>query len=246
MRSTLCALAALTLLAACGSNGGGNAGAPAKPVAAVTAPAGQDWTQTVVKTAEGGYRMGNPDAAIKLIEYGSRTCPTCGAFGQTGMEPLERGYVASGKVSYEFRDFAVHGPMDFGPSILGRCVGEAAFFPVLEQMYKDQPTLLAKEEGMQRDDALAARLQNATPLQTATIFADYFGYVDWMKQHGLAEQQARACLADPKALQAVIDLTNKGNTDGVTGTPMFFLNGDKLDGTLSWAQLEPQLKHAGA
>ena len=109
-------VAALALLSACGGNG--NSSAPAAPVAAVAAPAGQDWTQIVSKTADGGYVMGNPNAAIKLVEYGSRTCPTCGAFGQTGMKPLEEKYVKSGKVSYEFRDFLVHAP-DLGVAALG-------------------------------------------------------------------------------------------------------------------------------
>ena len=35
---------------------------------------------TVVRTPAGGYRQGNPDAPVKLIEYGSRTCPTCARF----------------------------------------------------------------------------------------------------------------------------------------------------------------------
>ena len=45
--------------------------------------------QVVSKTPEGGYIVGNPDAPIKLLEYGSRTCPTCGAFGRAAMQPLE-------------------------------------------------------------------------------------------------------------------------------------------------------------
>jgi protein-disulfide isomerase len=233
-------------LAACGAggDGGGNAGSPAAPVAAVKAPAGQDWTQVVGQTPEGGFRMGNPDAPLKLVEYGSRTCPTCGAFGQQGMRPLEEQYVRTGKVSYEFRDFLVHAP-DLGVALLGRCAGAEPFFPILEQMYVEQPPFLDKLEKLPAD--FQQKLQAMTPAQQATAWVDYLGYVDFVKQRGVTEQQARACLADAKQIEAVGGITQKamGEMD-VTGTPTFFLNGNRLDGSVSWAQVEQALKAAGA
>ena len=41
----------------------------AQPSAAVQG----DWSRTVVATAEGGFRMGNPDAPVKLFEFVSMT-----------------------------------------------------------------------------------------------------------------------------------------------------------------------------
>ena len=43
------------------------------PAAAGAQPAagGRDWTGVVGGTPEGGVRMGNPDAAIGLVQYGS-------------------------------------------------------------------------------------------------------------------------------------------------------------------------------
>jgi hypothetical protein len=61
-----------------------------------SAPAGKDWTQVVSKTGE-GFVMGNPNAPIKLVEYGSRLCPACGAFAREGYEPLTNDYVKSGR-----------------------------------------------------------------------------------------------------------------------------------------------------
>ncbi|MCB8829698.1 DsbA family protein, partial [Escherichia coli] len=116
------------------SKGGdaGNTGtpaAPAAPVAAVAAPAGQHWTDVVAQTKE-GYVMGNPDAPIKLVEYGSRLCPTCGALAREGYQPLTTKYVDSGKVSFEFREFLVHGALDMPPTLLGNCTSKEAFFPL--------------------------------------------------------------------------------------------------------------------
>ena len=42
------------------------------PTVAVTAPASGDWTEAVAPTAAGGFVMGNPDAKVKLVEYGSQ------------------------------------------------------------------------------------------------------------------------------------------------------------------------------
>ncbi|MEA3079375.1 MAG: hypothetical protein QOF05_783, partial [Sphingomonadales bacterium] len=39
-----------------------------------------DWARTVVATPEGGFRMGNPSAKVKLVEYGSLACPHCRHF----------------------------------------------------------------------------------------------------------------------------------------------------------------------
>ncbi|HVI99096.1 MAG TPA: thioredoxin domain-containing protein [Sphingomonas sp.] len=240
----LLAAAPLFALAACGG-GDGNSDAPAVPVAAATPPAGQEWTQVVSKTPEGGFVMGNPDAPLKLIEYGSRSCPTCGAFGREGMGPLEDKYVKSGKVSYEFRDFPVHGAPDLGLSTLGRCVSESAFFPILEQTYVNQQQIEDKLTAPEAQ-ALLTSLQGKSPTEIATAWATYLGYVDFVKQRGVTEQQAKACLADPKNVQAVVDMAQKGSEDGVTGTPSFFLNGTLLENTITWEQLEARLKAAGA
>lgn len=239
-------LGTLALLGACGDSGTGAPTAPANSVAAAPAPAGQDWTRTVSVTKEGGYVMGNPNAPLKLVEYGSRTCPTCGAFGQAAMRPLEENYVKSGKVSYEFRDFLVHGPPDFAASLLGRCAGPDVFFPILEQMFLDQPKFLDQQMKAAQDQGFLARTANATPAQIANAWADYMGYVDFVKQRGVTEAQARACLNDEKAIAALTKMTQDASANGeVTGTPTFLLNGEKLD-AVAWPQVEAALKAAGA
>lgn len=238
------ALAALAL-SGCSDNSGGNSSAgTAAPVAPIQPPAGQNWTETVVKTAEGGFQMGNPNAPIKLIEYGSRLCPTCGAFGQTAMKPLENTYVASGKVSYEFREFMVHGAPDFAPALLGRCGGTAPFFPILEQMFIAQPTILP---AMESAGEFQASLQGKPPAQVFTAWAEKLGYIDFVKQRGIPEAKARACLTDPTQIEALSSMTDKASNDmKVTGTPTFFLNGKMLENQVSWPQVEQSLKAAGA
>lgn len=234
----------LLLLAACSGGGEGNSGAPAAPVAAAPAPAGQSWTETVTRTAE-GYMMGNPNAPIKLVEYGARTCPTCAAFAHDGFGPLTQNYVASGKVSFEFRDFMVHGPSDIALALVGTCGSDATFFPILEQQYANQEQFLNRLQAL--TPAQQQALQGQSPGRQAAALAEAMGAIDFVKARGVAEPQARACLADQAKFAAIIKPTETAGAAGtVTGTPTFLINGEVVPNTLSWAQLEPALKRAGA
>ena len=228
-------------LAACGEKTGGDS--PAAPVAAVTAPAGKNWVE-VVEKVDLGYRMGNPDAPIKLVEYGARSCPGCGAFANTATRPLEEKYVATGKVSYEFHDYLVHGASDLPGALLGVCGGDATFFPLLEGMYQNQNKYLDALQNM--PPAQQERLKTANPTEGVTILAEVGGMIDFVKQRGIPEAKARQCLADQKLLEALAKETEKLTKDGrVTGTPTFYLNGEKVQGG-DWATVEAALKAAGA
>lgn len=237
-------LAALAL-AACGSGDtGGNIVASA-PVAAKAAPAGKSWIETVSKTPDYGFRMGNPDAPLKLVEYGSRACPACAAFDADGFPKLKEKYVATGKVSYEFREYPIHGALDVAPILLGRCVSESAFFPLLDQMMANQQTLLANERDV---SARVQAMQGAAPAAIATTYAEGLGYLDFVKQRGVPEAKARACLNDAAALDALTKSTEKANTDyQIAGTPSFVLNGTPvvLGPGGVWEQLDSVLKRSG-
>lgn len=235
------ALSALVMLAACGAQGQeASVGNKAAPVAGKAPPAGKAWTEVVSATPEGGYRMGNPDAPLKLIEYGSRACPYCAQFDAEGYPALKDGLIKAGKLSYEFRDYPIHGPLDLAPIMLGHCVSAEAFFPILDQMMKSQPTLLTKAQ------EVAQSAQGLPPQQLATHFAEGLGYIEFMKQRGLPEAQARQCLSDPKALDLIAKRYDAANKEfNVAGTPTFILNGRKLESVGDWAKLQPALAAAG-
>lgn len=245
MRFTL-AFLPLLALAACGG-GTENASAPVTsttPVAATTPPAGKQWVDVVTKTPEGGFRQGNPNAPIQLVEYGSRTCPTCGRFAAEGVEPLRQKYISTGKVSYEFRDFPLHGAPDLALALLNQCVGTDAFFPVLDQMFANQAAfgekLNALPEGFQQ------QLQTMTPPQAAAAMADAMGAIAFAKQSGVPEAKARQCLADQTTIKSIADvMADASNNRGVTGTPSFFINGKQIDAAM-WSQVETALQAAGA
>jgi protein-disulfide isomerase len=243
------ALIPLLALAACGG-GDSNSSAPvvsSTAVAPAPAPTGQAWVDVVSRTPEGGYRQGNPDAPIKLIEYGSRNCPACGRFAAEGVEPLRAKYISTGKVSYEFRDFLIHGAPDFAAALLNQCVPAEAFFTVLDALFANQPQFLDRTQALvSGNPQLVQQLQSMPPAQAAAGFADAIGYVEFIKQQGVPEAKARACLADQKAAESITKVNAEAVNSNLPGTPTFLINGKVVPNAASWGALEPALQAAGA
>ncbi len=211
----------------------------------LAAPRGPvNWVKTIAATPEGGVRMGNPNAAVKLIEYGSRFCPYCAHFHAESMATLRGKYVASGKVSYEFRDYPIHGPLDLAPILIGHCVSTANYFPLLDQMMAAQPQILAHEEDVVHQ---VQAMQNPSPAQIATAFAEKLGLIDFMAKRGMPAARTRACLMSKPGLDALVKRADDANRlYNVRSTPTFIVNGKVAANVNDWAALEPVLKAAGA
>jgi protein-disulfide isomerase len=234
----------LLLVAACSGGAGGNGSdtAQAAPVAAVKPPAGQQWTDVVSETPESGYRVGNPDAPVKMVEYGARLCPGCKQLSDTGFDPLMKDYVSTGKVSFEFRDFMIHGAPELALAALGRCGGGAPFFPLLEQMYADQNQF--NDRAQQVTQAQLAGLEGKPPATAITFWANAIGAIDYVKQRGIPEAKARQCVGDAALIEKIGKITQDAGSD-VTSTPTVLINGQKVDEP-SWAGVKAALARAGA
>jgi protein-disulfide isomerase len=240
MRKTIAlTLFAAFALASCGKSEEG--GSSTSSSANIAPPAGKQWTEIVERTPEGGYRMGNPDAPIKLIEYGSRTCSHCAAFAMQGEPVLKAKYVATGKVSYEFRDMIGKAP-DVAAMLLGECGGPDIFFPILAQMFAAQSTFLDRVP-----PEFPASLQGKSIEQQAAAWAEVTGYLAFVVQRGVPEGEARKCLADGARIAEIDKRLRKASADyHIEVTPTFILNGSKLETAGNWQQLEPRLTEAGA
>jgi protein-disulfide isomerase len=237
--------AALALaLAGCGGGSGNNVAATANsaaPIPQIAAPNHGDWTETVSATARGGYLMGNPNAPVKLVEYGSISCPVCARFSTEGSQALTDRYVRSGQVSWEFRPFLIHA-QDPGVFLLLHCAGPAPFFRLAEQLYATQPEWAGRAESMPAEQA--QQMQNMDPHGQAAAMVRVMGVDQFFRQRGLSEARINACLADDAALQQLGEISRRATTeDSVQGTPTFIVNGDKLDSS-DWPSLEARLRTA--
>lgn len=241
LRLTLIGLAAPLALGLAGCKKEGEGASSSGPVAAAQPPAGKQWKDVVATTPEGGYLMGNPQAGVKVIEYGSLSCPHCAQFAQEGFGPLAEKYISTGKVSLEFRSFAIH-PQDVPLTILAACAGTDAFFPMTEEIYRNFD---AVTERTMKGAAEAEKLSALPDNQRMVALADALGFTEFFASRGLPKDQAKACLADfPKAQQIARNSQAYGEK-GIDSTPTLLVNGEKVSGA-TWADLEKALIAAGA
>ena len=242
IKSILIAAAAALALTACGS-GDTTGVTQGEPLAKVTAPAGKAWADVVSKTEADGYKMGNPDAKLQLVEYGAITCPGCAQFSVQSTEELRK-IIDTGVVAFEFRPFLVHGAQDIPGFLLAQCSGPEAFHPLIEQLYADQANWLGNMSSITEADQQT--LAKMTPPQVSTFLGTKMKLIEFVKARGISEDQAKSCLGDAKAIDGLIKVTEKGSKeDNVTGTPSFLLNGSKIDAG-SWTQVKSKLVEAGA
>jgi protein-disulfide isomerase len=229
-------------LAAC--NKDKDASAPSgEPIAKIAAPANRAWSDVVAKTEEGGYRMGNPDAPIKLVEYGSLTCSHCAEFADKGAGVLRDTFVASGRVSYEFRNF-VRDPIDITSAMLARCGQPEGFFALTDQLFANQPAMFDKWNAAGQAGQTA--VMNQPDAKRFIAIGEAAGLTEFVSSRGIAKDQANTCLANVKEAQDLADKTQKqGEEYDISGTPTFLINGAKFDGN-TWEAVKARLEQLGA
>lgn len=236
-----CALAVVAI-AGCNSKQGDAATNTPVKIAPVKPPAGGDWSQVVSATPAGGFVMGNPQAKVKLIEYGSLTCPHCKAFDDEAVPTLIDKYVKSGQVSWEFRNY-VRDPFDLTASLIARCNGPKSFFPLMRALYKDQAVWVGKIQAAPQDQV--AGLQNLPPNQEFVQAAKFAGLPDWAAARGVPVAKSNQCLADEKTINQLVQMTSDATTQypDFPGTPTFVLNGKMVDlGKVTADQVWPTLR----
>jgi protein-disulfide isomerase len=234
---------AVVAIAGCNSKPGDAATNKSVKYAQVAPPKGGDWSQVVNPTPEGGFMMGNPNAKVKLIEYGSLTCPHCREFDEKGVPLLINNYVKTGQVSWEFRNY-VRDAFDLTASLIARCNGAQSFFPLSRALYKDQPTWVGKIQAA--PPAQLEQLQNLPPNRQFLELAKVAGFQDYAAVRGVPVAKSTQCLSNENSVNQLVQMTSDATTayPEFPGTPTFILNGAMLDKTAAWDKLEPQLKAA--
>jgi protein-disulfide isomerase len=238
----LLALAPL-MLAACDdaatTDGGVAAG---EPIPAIAAPAGTNWADTVTVTPEGGYLIGNPDAPLKLVEYASHTCGACANFAMTGKPVIKQKYVPTGVVSFEQREVFLN-PYDVVIAGLTQCGAKEQMQPLSDEVWQNLDQVFTR---LQANPAAVDAASQLPVGQRFAAIAEVGGLLEFFAARGLSADQGRACLSDGARIEALVKNTEAmSKQDRITGTPTFFLNGQRMDGT-AWDTIEAQLQRAGA
>jgi protein-disulfide isomerase len=150
--------------------------------------------------------MGDPKAAVTLVEYSDFECPVCRSLHDTlrGMLPN-----FAGKVRVVFKDFPLEQlhPWARTAAIAGRCAYQqdpAAFWKMYDFIYDNQELISAS---------------NAW-----TKMMDYAG------QAKLDADAFKTCMASPEAGEAVNASRANGQLLDVNSTPTVFVNGRRMVG----------------
>jgi protein-disulfide isomerase len=161
--------------------------------------------------------LGSAKAPITIVEYSSMSCPHCAAFSENVFPMLQSKYIDSGRVRFVSRAF----PLDIAAAsatMLARCIANGD-----GPKYFDATTMLFKRQGelMER------------PLDTLKSVGDQFG---------LSGDAVEACEQDAALLEKIkADQQFAFDQLKVDATPTFFVNGEKLKGSMSFEELEAKL-----
>lgn len=148
--------------------------------------------------------LGQADAPVEIIEYGSFTCPHCATFEQEVFPQIKENYIDTGKVKFTFRE-AYFNKYDMWASLMARCGGEMKYFGIVDMIYETQ-----NEWARQSTEAGVA-----DAIRTMG------------KQAGIGQEQLDACMQDGEQLKALVSWYQQNvEEDGFNSTPSFIIDGD--------------------
>lgn len=164
--------------------------------------------------------MGSKDAPVAIVEYASTTCSHCAAFHNGTFKELKEKYIDTGKVRFVLREFPLN-PVDMGAYMLARCSDDKRDAVV--------GLLFAQQTAWANDKPLA-------------------GLSQILRQTGMSQERFESCLKDQALYNKLAEARDLATKDfGVNSTPTFFVNGTRLVGAVSLAEMEklilPALKN---
>lgn len=161
--------------------------------------------------AFGDLIVGNPDAAITLIEYASLTCSHCANFHRDVYPLIKEEFIKTGKVKLVFRNYT-RDRADLAVAMITRCAGPEKMFDLI---------------GVYFDRQLQWARPGIDPLPEI---------VDIARRAGISRADVDACMNNAALQNDVIEMFKQGQSDGLTGTPFFILNGDSFSGERSFEE----------
>ena len=160
----------------------------------------------------GDHAIGNPDAAVTIVEYASVVCGACYNWHTTVFPDFKEKYIDSGKVRFVFREFPTP-PEDLARAgfLIANCADDSKFFENIGLQFKRQRQILTSADRRQE-------------------------YINIAKSAGLSEDEFVACMSNEEEITKYENVVKGGIDAGVTTTPTFFINGE-MQGRVSGKQL---------
>jgi hypothetical protein len=200
-------------------------------------PNRRDWLRTARHTPEGGFRLGNPEAATKIVEYLSPSCPECAQVTHESGERLFQQQVRTGHVSVEYRLYYRNG-VDIAAGLLLNCQPAERYFDMMHALLGSQPQWLGRIREVTPEQRQA--LSGLPALEVARRMIPMLGLDTIARRNGLDAAAQQACLTQ-EGLDGIERVHQAAVQAGVQGTPTFFVNGQRTEAH-NWAALEPLIR----
>lgn len=172
------------------------------PLGAASAPAVA--AEPVAPVTAEDRTIGRADAPVTVIEYASFACNHCASWHQLVYPAFKQRLIDTGQVRFVFRNLPTQ-PQDVSlpGAALARCAAPEKFFDVVSVLMQGQAAVFA---GGLREDWYA-------PAFTAS---------------GRTRAEIEACATTPATWEAINRDIASATAAGVTGTPAFFVNGQRV------------------
>ncbi len=205
---------------------------------AATPALAQNWNAEIEDTGK-GYRIGDPDAPLQLVEFVSYTCPHCAHFEADAEAELRYHYVHEGFAAVEVRHM-IRNPIDLAAALLTECGDPSRFFDNHKAMLATQEDWMARAQNL--TPAQMARWQSGTLTSRMRAIASDLELDELMESRGYSPSEISACLGNDAQARAIAESSETNVAEySVPGTPSFVLNGTLLDGVHGWVPLREAL-----
>ena len=170
----------------------------------------------------GDMAVGDEDAPVVMIEYASMTCGACGVFHNGPYKTIKERYVDTGKMRFILREF----PLDSVATaafMIARCAGPERFHGFIDVLFERQAQWAYVQDPMGALMGIA-------------------------RQGGFSDASFQACMENQEVLDHIRVVQQSAQENfAVRSTPTFFINGEKVEGVLSFEDYEPIIeKHLNA
>jgi len=194
-------------------------GAAALPAVPALAQDTVDLSVLAQENPLGDIALGQADAPVTVIEYGSLSCPHCAAFDVNGLPVIQQRYIDTGIVRYIYRDYPLE-PYAMAGAMLARCLPQDRFYGMIHALFSRRDEWL-----LQNQDAAIAGLTRIA--------------ID----NGHTEASFESCLADQSVYDAITFQMDQADQLGLTGTPTFFINGERVVGEATQPVIDAIERH---
>lgn len=161
---------------------------------------------------EGEPSLGSLEAKVTVVEFSDFQCPFCARFVLETFPQIKQEYIDTGKIRMIFKNFplmSIHENAESSAEASECANDQGKFWEYKEKLFQSQQALSA---GNLKQYAKDLGIEN--------------------------EEQFDVCLDSKKYASEVSQDLAEGVAAGVTGTPTFFINGQKMVGALPFSEFQ--------